>query len=318
MVFSRPAGSCDLSNSPGGIAAVVAQFSGLFRSQTARLSNQSFALAMIALFCAPALFALAQGHWNTEAGSLTPLILLLGFWTLWRVMRNTIDLAKPGPLRPALAGLLAVSLVYVLAGSIKLVLLMAFCAWAGCVLAMWGWLGSAMVIACRFPLFFLGLAVPLPYSLSIAMTEKLRVFMAEQAVWIADGFNLDVALDRTSIFVNQFRLALEAACAGTSSTISLIAFVLLFTYWYSGQDWRRTAISVILSIPIALGANILRVFTLIIAVEFWGAPVLATIIHPFAGVLSFSMALGLFLLADRVTRAALQLVDALMGKAQHA
>ncbi|MEN7538048.1 exosortase/archaeosortase family protein [Aurantiacibacter flavus] len=263
----------------------------------------------MAAYCLPALVALSQRDWNTEAGSLTPLILLLGLWTTAQTIEQHKALIAPGPFGPALGGLVAVSLGYVLASAIGFVLAMALCAWAGCVLALWAWRGGAMVWACRFPLAFLGLAVPLPYSLSTIMTERLRAGIAGAAVELADAWGLDVAYDRTSIFVNQFRLALEAACAGTSSTITLVAFVLLFTYWYRGRDWRRTVLCVALAVPIAWGANILRVVVLIVAVDRFGAPVLDTVVHPVAGLLSFSIALGLFLAADRALREGLRLID---------
>ncbi|WP_137680680.1 exosortase/archaeosortase family protein [Aurantiacibacter suaedae] len=268
----------------------------------------------MAAYCLPALVALSQRDWNTEAGSLTPLILLLGLWTTAQTLEQHEALIATGPLLPALAALVVVSLGYVFASAIGFVLLMAVCAWAGCVLALWVWRGGAIVWACRFPLIFLGLAVPLPYSLSTIMTERLRAEMAASAVWLADVLGLDVAYDRTSIFVNQFRLALEAACAGTSSTITLVAFVLLFTYWYRGRDWRRTVLCVALAVPIAWGANILRVVVLILAVDRFGAPVLDTVVHPVAGLLSFSIALGLFLAADRALREGLRLID----RARHA
>tara|TARA_A100001391_G_scaffold188957_2_gene159957 strand:+ start:32273 stop:33139 length:867 start_codon:yes stop_codon:yes gene_type:complete len=265
-------------------------------------------LAMAA-YCLPAIVALSQRDWNTEAGSLTPLILLLGLWTTTQTIEKNKARIGTGPLGFALCGLVVVSLGYVFASAIGFVLLMAVCAWAGCVLALWAWRGWAIVWACRFPLVFLGLAVPLPYSLSTFMTERLRAEMAASAVQLADIAGLDVAYDRTSIFVNQYRVALEAACAGTSSTITLVAFVLLFTYWYRGRDWRRTVLCVALAVPIAWAANILRVFVLIVAVDRFGAPVLDTVIHPVAGLLSFSIALGLFLAADRVLRSGLHLID---------
>ena len=265
--------------------------------------------AALIFFCLPAMAALAERYWNTDTGSLTPFIVLLGGWTLWRRLQDSAHLAAPGPLPVVLICLAAVSIIYAAASAINMTLAMVLCAWAGCVLALWARMGSAVVNACRFPLLFLGLAVPLPYSISVLMTERLRAWMAGAAVDMADALSLDVAIDRTSIFVNQYRLELEAACAGTSSTVSLIAIVLLFGYWYSGRDWRRTTVTVLLAVPIALGANVLRVLALIAATAIFGAPVLDTVLHPLAGLISFTLALVLFLLMDRVTRAGLALVD---------
>ncbi len=287
---------------------------GQFRVSEFRVGrNAAIIGACLLVFCLPALFALFEQNFQTEAGSHTPLILLLGLWTLWQSVAANRHLTMP--VSSWLIGGLTILLggIYVVASAINMALVMAFCAWVGGVLVFWSVFGGQMVRACAFPLAFLGLAVPLPYSLSVVANADLRVFMADHAVFWADKLGLDVAFDRSSIFVNQYRLALEAACAGTSTTISLIAFVLLFTYWYRGGDMRRTAISVALAIPIALIANILRVLVLIVAVDQMGLPVLDSVLHPLAGLISFALALVLFLASDRLIRATLRHIDRVAG-----
>lgn len=265
--------------------------------------------ACLAVFCLPGIVALFEQTLQTEAGSHTPLILLLGLWTLYQTAKANAHLAQSNPSWLIVGLAVVLGAAYIVASAINMALAMAFCAWAVGLLAFWALLGSRMVMACAFPLAFLGLAVPLPYSLSVVANADLRVFMADHAVFLADRLGFDVAFDRSSIFVNQYRLALEAACAGTSTTISLVAFVLLFTYWYRGGDVRRTVVSIALAIPIALAANILRVVVLIVAVDQFGLDVLDTALHPMAGLVSFALALVLFLLSDALVRAVLGRLD---------
>ena len=266
------------------------------------------------LFCLPALIALADQEWGSDTGSLTPLVLITGVWTLWRAIGENAVLSRPGPMPAALFGLGVVIVLYVLASAIGQFLLMAAAAWAGCALLLWARHGSHLVWAVRFPLAYLGLAIPLPYSLTGPLNADLRATLSEVAVRLAEALGMEVAIETTSIFVRQYRLAVEAACAGANATFSLIAIVLLFSYWYRTRDWRRTLLVSLCAVPIAMGTNVLRVLLLIVVVDGYGVAVLDTVLHPLAGLISFAIALGLFLLVDRSVRAGLAFYDRRRGR----
>ncbi|AKH42810.1 exosortase [Altererythrobacter atlanticus] len=250
-----------------------------------------------ALFLLPAILMLSAQSWQSEAGSLAPLVLCLGGWTLWQVCRNNRDEARPGSLSIWAACMVAIALAYLFASTIEMAALAALAAWAGGTITFYLFLGPVMLRRCAFPLLFLALAIPAPYAVSASVNGWLRGWLSVWSVDMARALGLDAVLDQGKIYVEQYVLVVENACAGMSSTISLVAIGLLFAFWIHGGGWMRTAAMAALAVPIAILANVLRVVVLILLVSEQGSRILATGIHPLSGVLSFTLALALLLLA---------------------
>lgn len=241
----------------------------------------------------PAVMALARQTWRSEAGSLSPLILLFGLWTLWRTARDSRVLTRSGA-PPVWAAMLALSMpVYLLAIVIDSITMIALMAWLISVTVMYAVAGWAMVRACRLPLIFLALVVPLPYALSSHINALLRGWLSEWSVEISRWIGIDAALEEGNIAVNQYLLSVEAACAGVNSTISLVAIGFLFAFWAYRSHLPGIVLISTLAIPIALAANLLRVLGLIALVDKSGPAPLGGLIHPLSGVVSFLLALAM-------------------------
>lgn len=266
----------------------------------ARARETYLLLACLFLFLAPAIVSLAGQTWQSEAGSLAPLILCLGGWTLWQTMRMNADAARPGSLRIWAMLMIPALAAYLLASAINMVAAMALAAWLGFAASFYALFGSAMVRICLVPLIFLGLIVPLPYSLSVQMNTFLRSWISEQATVLAHALGLDVAQGEGFIAVDQYLLAVETACAGASSTMSLIAIGLLFAYWIGNARPARAIAIAVLAVPIALAANVLRVVVLLMLVSTFGAGILDTIVHPLSGVVSFCFAAAMLAISARL------------------
>ncbi len=258
-----------------------------------------FALSVLA-WLAPACLSLMQQTWRSEAGSLAPLLLALGGWTLYVCRQRSAELAaRPNLTGPFLA-LVSLIPIYVFASAIDMVALLAIIAWAGGILVFYAWNGAALTRACAFPLAFLGLVVPLPYSLSVPANVILRQSMAEASSGVARMLEMETAVDRHSIFIDQYQLNLDTACAGLSSTMSLVAIGMLFAFWVKEAGHSRYLFAVLVAVPIALMANILRIIALLAGVRLIGPEILGSFVHPLSGVLSFGFALFLFVLAFRL------------------
>lgn len=253
----------------------------------------------LALFLLPAMIGLAGQTWRTEAGSLAPLVLCLGAWTLAHDVRRNRAIARPGALLPWGIAMTLATLGYVFASAISMVSLMALAAWVGGVATFQARYGWEMVRRCAVPLAFLGLTVPLPYMLSVRMNFALQSGLSDHAVALAAMVGLDVARDAGSIAIGPYIVAVENACAGVSSTLSLVAIGLLFAHWVGNTDTRRALLIALFAVPIALFANLLRVVALLGLVSVYGAQIIDTIIHPLSGVLSFIFAMALLLLVLR-------------------
>ncbi|GGB75508.1 hypothetical protein GCM10010833_33410 [Blastomonas aquatica] len=241
----------------------------------------------------PAAAALARQTWRSEAGSLSPLILLFGLWTVWRMARDSRVQSRSGT--PAVwAAILALSLpLYLVAIMIDSITVIALMAWVISVTVLYAMAGWAMVRACRIPLIFLALVVPLPYALSAYLNALLRGWLSQWSVEISRWIGIDAALEEGNIVVNQYLLSVEAACAGVNSTISLVAIGFLFAFWVYRSHLKGIVLISALAIPIALVANLLRVLCLIALVDLSGPAPLGGLIHPLSGILSFIIALAM-------------------------
>lgn len=271
-------------------------------SRSVAVSQTKLTAALLAIaaliWCIPAIAALVRQTWHTEAGSLAPFVLTLGGWTLFARWRQVRHLAEPATPAPSLVALLALLPLYWLAAALDAVALLALAAWAGCAIAFFLMNGWKVTRACVFPLLFLGLVVPLPYSLSLPLTASLASVTARLAAQLAQSVGLDVAFDRTALFVGPYELGVDNACAGVNSVLSLTAIGLLYAYWTKSRGWPRTMTIGILAGPVALAANVLRVVALLTLTRFAGPQSLDLWWHPLAGLLSFSISLGLLYALD--------------------
>ena len=186
-----------------------------------------------------------------------------------------------------------VTILYALFASIQMPTGVALCAWIGAFITIPVWFGFRFAIRSFVPFVFMALVIPLPYTVSATANAHLRHWVATQAARWADVIGLDVAGGVDGLIVGQYHIAVENACAGISTTLSLIALSILFAYWIGRGHWAKGVVFVVLSIPIAMIVNVARVVALIGLVANIGPNVLDTIVHPLVGVFSFVVAGGL-------------------------
>ena len=256
--------------------------------------------AALLVWSSPALHTLAQQAWRTEAGSLAPLVLLLGLWSLLETRKRHRDLVKPGALIPAAAAICTALPFYLFASAIDMVSMMAICAWVAGVATFYALNGAVMTRLAAFPIAFLGLVIPLPYSMTFSANLVLREFIATSASELGRFVRMETAVDAHYIFIDQYKLAIDTACAGVSSTMSLLAIGLLFAHWSRGGGWKVYLIAIAISGPIALAANILRILALLALTRAYGPELLDSAIHPLSGVISFAIALVMFAVAQNL------------------
>jgi len=259
--------------------------------------SRAFRLFYVILFALPALFALVTQGWGGEAGSLSPIVLLLGTWTVWY---TASELSQESPEQMGslvVWGLLIIPVlgIYVFAQAIEMVFLMALAAWAGLVVTFYAWFGLRTLIKCTLPILLTGLAIPLPYSLSVTSNAWLRDFTSHWAVQLADMLGLDVARGAEVIVLGPYVMSVENACAGATSMMSLVAIGVLYAYWMRNSGKVQTLGILLAAIPIAFAANILRVVCLLFLIKFAGVNILDTALHPMSGLISFILSMALLI-----------------------
>jgi exosortase len=133
---------------------------------------------------------------------------------------------------------------------------------AGVVLA---WAGPGTVRRQAFPLFYLLLAIPLPWLES--GTPYLARAVAQVAARMVSALGIPVLIEGARITLPQAALVVGAPCSGVNSLAALLTLAVLYAFLVCGPVASRLAL-VVLSLPIALLANLVRVF-LVIVLAHW-------------------------------------------------
>jgi exosortase/archaeosortase family protein len=90
------------------------------------------------------------------------------------------------------------------------------------------------------------------------------------------------------------------ACSGLNSMFSLAAVGVFFMYLTHSANWKRNAILLASIIPIAFGANIVRVIGLVLVTYYGGDAAGQGFLHSAGGMVLFMVALASFLLLDKL------------------
>jgi exosortase len=281
------------------------------------LPNKGFFLVLLAAWCAlfqfwgttqfnfsttPSLFQWMYGAWDapamdSEHGKLIPWVVLGLLW----YKRDQLAACKPGPGWLALP-LLALALLLHVAGFLvqqpRLSMMALFLGLYSLVGVVWGW--GAMK-ATFFPLVLFGFCLPLgtvldPYTLS------LRILASKATLFICkDLLNIPVVRDGTLLKNpdgSSFEVA--AACSGIRSFVALSCITTIFAVLKFKKAWKR-ALIILLTIPLALGCNTIRLVAIIVAQRASGAAA-ANLIHEWFGYVTYALALLCLILADSLLK----------------
>lgn len=141
--------------------------------------------------------------------------------------------------------------------------------------------GSTALRKLIFPIGYLFFMVPLP--IIDRATLPLAMFTGTAAGGITQAMGLDVTIVGNSVTLPNVDLVIGAACSGVNSLISLTALMTLVAYLVEGPLWTKILL-VLLSAPLALAGNILRVATLLFVARAWGADAAFTFYHDYSGI----------------------------------
>lgn len=171
-----------------------------------------------------------------------------------------------------------VSLLIVLAGGVLLIL------------------GRATLKVLAFPIGFLLFMIPLPAIVVNAIAFPLQLFAAKTATYCLDTFGIPVLREGNVIVLASTKLEVAEACSGIRSLQALVALGTVFAYFSQPRVWKRWVL-VMLSIPIAIAANAVRVSGTGVLAHYWGTEAAQGFYHTFEGWLIFLVAFVFLLLA---------------------
>lgn len=251
----------------------------------------------LALFV-PTIASLGAGPWSTEQGVHGPLVLATGIWLIFRRGDEVRALATPGSFGLAVVAILGAAAAYAFGRAFDFItievaaMLFAFGAVA------YSFVGGAVLRLMWFPILYLAFMIPIPGSFLDVVTQPLKLIVSQAVAAALGGVGYPVARVGVTIYVAQYQLLVEDACAGLNSLISLTAIGLFYVYVMRNSNVRYSALLLALVVPIAILANCVRVAALVLLTYYFGDAVAQGFLHKFAGMVTFTSALLLIFLID--------------------
>lgn len=148
--------------------------------------------------------------------------------------------------------------------------------------------GTKLTKIIWFPLLFLIFMFPLPQAFIEIVSFPLKMFAAKAGVEIVDFLGVPVHRQGFNIFIPAGHLLVGNPCSGLRSLISFLALGAVLAYMVPISSAKKCLLF-ILSIPIALLSNVIRIPILILASHRWGLEAAApdTLVHTGSGVMVF-------------------------------
>ncbi|HEX8949121.1 MAG TPA: exosortase A [Dissulfurispiraceae bacterium] len=162
---------------------------------------------------------------------------------------------------------------------------------AGLVISLFG---REVFRAAAFPIGYLFMMVPLPYTLYDSIAFPLKLLVTQGAVAFLKVIGVVVWREGNIIMFPDSVFEVADACSGIRSLMSLIALSAALAYFFQNTLPRRLAV-VLSAVPIAVFANWLRVVATGILAQFWGARAAEGLFHDFAGITVFGLATAMLI-----------------------
>ena len=249
----------------------------------------------------PTLIGMGRESWSKESGSHGPIVLATGFWLLSHNGLRLSNARRVGANWGLVgSGIAAACLAYIFGHAYGFLIIEAIGLYAVFVCCLYRLFGLAELRRQAFPLFYLAFAIPLPAYLIHPITAPLQTLVSWAAAGVMNAAGYPVGRQGVSLFIAQYQLLVEDACAGLNSLIGLIAISLFYIYVLHRESWRYALVLLAFVVPIAIVVNIIRVVVLMLLTYHFGDAVAQGIMHGTTGIVLFSAALALVFGIDKL------------------
>jgi len=253
-----------------------------------------------AVLAVPTAITLGEQVWSRESGAHGPIVLATGIWLLWRKADELRENAKPGGGWITALGL-AISLpLYAFGRAYDFISIEAAGLYGVGLSMLYAAIGFRAMLSIWFPLLYLGFIVPPPGWVIDSITAPLKLFVSYVTTAGLQAVGIPVFREGVTLTVDQYQMLVEDACSGMNSMTGLIAISLFYIYLLRGASWKYSLMLVLLVVPIAIVANIIRVSILVLLTYFFGDAVAQGFLHTAAGLVLFASALILVFLVDHL------------------
>ena len=251
-----------------------------------------------AVLAGPTFLRLGQQVWSREIGAHGPIVLATGIWLLWRKWASMTTEAHPGNPILTFAGVVVSLGVYVFGRAYDFISLEALGLYGFGMSILHDRFGAKVMLANWFPLFYLGMLLPVPGWAIDKFTAPLKLLVTTLATGLVEPLGIPIVQQGVTMTVGPYQLLVEDACSGLNSLIGLVAITLFYIYLLRNASWRYSAFLVLLIVPVAIAANVLRILILINLTYFFGDAVGQGFLHVTAGLFLFAISLSLMFAID--------------------
>jgi len=168
----------------------------------------------------------------------------------------------------------------------------------GIVLFLLGWQWFKTL---SLPLGFLFFMIPLPYIVYDSMAFPLKLFVAKFSVITLKLMGVIVLREGNIIMFPETVLEVADACSGLRSLMSLLALGVALAVFTQDKKSMRILL-VLLTVPIAILTNMLRVIGTGFLAQYYGAAAAEGFFHEFAGMGVFLLAMVLLFVSSGLLR----------------
>ena len=255
-------------------------------------------LAGLAALWLPTWWDLVFGIWAPDAQGHELIILAVSGWLIYR-QRDALRELPDTPSRWGAACVVIGLLLYAFGRSQQFLRIEMLALGVVLAASIVCFKGAAALRLIWFPLVFLLFALPLPYTLVLAVTAPLKAGVSIVATQLLLWLGFPMGRSGVVITIGQYQLLVSEACAGLQTMFTLEAMGLLYASLKNYRSWLRNAALALLVVPIAFSANVVRVMILVLVTFHFGDAAGRGFIHGFAGLVLFAVGLSMIFAADR-------------------
>lgn len=274
--------SADLIPPPAGMDTLHARSAPSLEKEQAgvRLNGRFWTACLCALLLtflyAPTVYSTGYRAYRYEQYQQNLLILPVVIVLLW-LRRTEIKAARPFPvlwgMLPMCMGvclqILSQRFHSVFTGMLSLLPVL-----AGIILLLHG---PELWRIVRFPVLFLGFAANLPSFLLDPLSHRIQNLSTIGTAWLMQTLGFPLLQRGNILSVPGMALEVAEACSGFHKLTAMLIYAILLGEIHSHRPVRRL-LMVLLTVPLALLANIMRLAILVAAAE-WGGPKWEATVH---------------------------------------
>jgi exosortase len=171
------------------------------------------------------------------------------------------------------------------------------CVITGLVFYIWG-IRTARALV--FPLVFLLFMVPFRFIQDLAY--DLQYLSVHWAAFLADVAGLPIVTSGTEIHLGgSITFTVGIVCSGINTLVALMALAAVYAFILKGAVYQRTGLF-ILAFPLAIGANVLRITSIILVAYYYNVEAATGWYHDLSSPLFFFIAFLVLVLIGRLLR----------------